>query len=258
MTRFVPRSGDTSLGGGAATFPTTRWSIVVGAQDPTAEAYRGAIAELCARYWKPVYVWIRMTRKTDNDESKDLTQEFFSEILAGHAIGRYVPERGSFRAYLKGMVQLFLLRVHRDRSTLKRGGGRKPLSLEECPSDMFAVREPNPSATPEQLFDTEWARTLMDHAIEELRRELEQTGKAVYFEVFRRYDLGHAASEERTYESLARELAIKESDISNYLGACRKRIRRLIVEQIRDYVSSDDEIGPELARTFEILMGHPL
>jgi len=56
---------------GAASFHTTRWTIVMKAQGGQA-----ALAELCRLYWYPFYIFARR-RGHSPDDAQDLTQSFF-------------------------------------------------------------------------------------------------------------------------------------------------------------------------------------
>ena len=53
-----------------------------------------------------------------------------------------------------------------------------------------------------------------------------------------------------SYAELCRDFSLKETDVSNHLMACRKRLREIIVSRIRDYVTSDSEVASELLRLF--------
>jgi RNA polymerase sigma-70 factor (ECF subfamily) len=239
---------ETSLGGEGRGFPSTRWSLIRAARDPRAPEYREAIDHLCRLYWKPVYAFIRATRPFTVEESKDVCQDFFVELMEGNMLGRYAPERGSFRGYLRGAIRLFLLERHQQASAQKRGGGRTILSMDE------SIDVPSGQG-PEDAFDLQWARSAVDHALADLREELTRGGKELYYRVLDRYDLNPPAEGAPTYAALARELGLKETDVSNYLVHARSRLRALLTARIRDYVAEEAEVQPELARIFDLLTG---
>src|SRR5687767_7359030 len=76
VTRYLDR--DTDIGGPAAGFPATRRSAVlaVGSGDETSRAL--ARERLVTAYWKPVYKYLRIRWKTDNEDAKDWTQGYFA------------------------------------------------------------------------------------------------------------------------------------------------------------------------------------
>jgi DNA-directed RNA polymerase specialized sigma24 family protein len=236
---------DTRIGGTAAGFPSTQWSILRDARDRGSPRYREAIGELCRRYWKPAYLYLRSSRSMDNERAKDLTQQFLFEVVEGDLLSRFSPDHGSFRGYLRGALRLFLLEEHRDGRTLKRGGGRTFVPLEGEPAARV-----EPGADPETLFNRQWADTVLDEAVSALRDELVESGKELAFRVFDRYELNPPPEGTPSYAELSREFSIKETDVSNFLTTCRKRLRELIVLHIRDTVTSESEVASELLRLF--------
>ncbi len=235
------------MGGVPAAFPSTRWSTVRDARDRGSPGYQEAMGELCRIYWKPVYRYLRSSRPMDNERAKDLTQQFLMEIVEGDFLSRFSPDHGSFRGYLRGALRLYLLEDHRDGTALKRGGGRSFLSIER--EDLGTLAEFS-GGDPEKLFDRQWADTVLERAVAALRGELEASGKTLSFRVFDRYELNPPPGGPPSYAELSRELSLKETDVSNVLNACRKRLRQLVVLGIRDYVSSEKDVASELLRLF--------
>ena len=66
---------------GQGTFPATRWSLIVAARSAEPEERQRALEILIAAYWKPVYKYIRLRWDKDNEQAKDLTQDFFLRLL---------------------------------------------------------------------------------------------------------------------------------------------------------------------------------
>ena len=83
-------------------FPTTQWSVVLAAQGAnTSDSRQGqAFARLCETCWYPVYAFIR-SRTRQRADAEDLTQDFFTSLLAYGSIDSAKPERGRFRAFRK-------------------------------------------------------------------------------------------------------------------------------------------------------------
>jgi DNA-directed RNA polymerase specialized sigma24 family protein len=236
---------DTEMGGVPAVFPSTRWAMLRDARDRGSPGYREAMGDLCRVYWKPVYHYLRASRPMDNERAKDLTQQFMMDIVEGDFLSRFSPDHGSFRGYLRGALRLYLLEEHRDATALKRGGGRSFLSIdrEDPGADPLG-------GDPEKIFDRRWADTVLDQAVAALRGELEASGKELSFRVFDRYELNPPPGGPPSYADLSRDYSLKETDVSNVLHACRKRLRELIVLRIRDYVSSEADVASEILRLF--------
>jgi RNA polymerase sigma-70 factor (ECF subfamily) len=239
--------GDTSLGGRSPDFPSTAWSVIDRLKRGAEPDPQAAIASLLARYWKPVYVCIRVGWRKSNEDAKDLTQEFFLFLLEGEALKLADPQRGRFRSYLKTVLRNFLGMEHRKETRLKRGGAATivPIGL---PDDELPVAAP--AADPESVFDREWARSLVAQTLAELETALRAAGRADHWEIFQAHDLAEGA-EPPTYADLAARHACSESQIKTILQETRRRLRDGVILKIREYALDEQEVWQEL----EFLMG---
>lgn len=240
----------TSLGGPGREFPATRWSLIREAGGKGAAPSRAALDLLCHAYWKPVYAYLRSARSLKNEAAKDLTQEFFLDLLDGGLLARYAPERGSFRRYLKGALHLFLREHHRQDQAAKRGGGRKVVSLDDDAVKLVDVLADRAGKTPEEIFDQQWANALLEQAAAALKAELLGAGRAAWHGIFDRYDLNRPVGAALTYADLAREFGVKETDVTNILNHCRKRLREIVLQCVRETVAFEGEISVEVAELF--------
>lgn len=241
---------ETSCGGADRAFPSTRWSRIQAAREAGSPEHREALEQLSRSYWKPVYAYLRAVRRLPNEDAKDLAQEFFLELVEGGLLVRFSPQQGSFRNYLRGAVRLFLLEHHEREGRLKRGGGRKIFSMDD---DRATIDEPGSTRTPEELFDLQWAESVFHDAVDRLRDESESAGQGDAFRIFDRYELSSESGETPSYSALAAEFGIKETDVENRLKHCRKRFRALILDRIRDTVSTEVEVTAELSDILDIL-----
>jgi hypothetical protein len=84
---------------GAASFHTTRWTIVIQAAQSQAQGAEPALAELCRLYWYPLYIFARR-RGHSPDDAQDLTQSFFLHLLEHRALSGVDRLKGKFRSCL--------------------------------------------------------------------------------------------------------------------------------------------------------------
>ena len=246
----MPSRDDTSLGGPNKDFPSTSISLLARARDLKSPGGRDAYDQLCRRYWKPVYSYIRSFRACTSDEAKDLTQEFFLEIIEGKLIPLYVPHYGSFRAFLRGALKILVLHHRRKASAQKRGGDLKIVSIDEGEARRLGEQLASAEGTPDEIFDRQWAESVTEQAVETLRKELLESGREAYLRVFERYELAPAGPKAPTYADVAQELGLRPSDVSNYLTWCRRRLKELLLDRIREYVTDEKEAAAELLQLF--------
>ncbi len=245
---------ETSIGGVGRGFVTTVWSDILAAGDASAPQHREALERLVRSYWKPVHVYLRMAWGKSIEDAKDLTQAFFAHLLERNRLSRFRRERGSFRSYLKQALRNFVVDDWRAEEARKP---EQPMFRLEATREELERLEPASTVdTPEHAYDREWFRCLFRTSVEDLRSLLEGSGKRKYFEVFRAYlpDSVGASSMDvaktPSYREIAKKLGISETDVRHYLAYCRRSMRELVRQRIREYVASEEEVDWEMELFF--------
>jgi RNA polymerase sigma factor (sigma-70 family) len=235
---------DTNLRG-RGNFPSTRWSLIVAARSAQVEQRRRAFDILIAAYWRPVYKYIRLRWEKDNEEAKDLTQEFFFRLLEKDWLAKYDPQRARLRTFLRVCVDGLIANEEKASRRLKRGGEVQVLSLdfESAEGELQYTRIRSP-ALMEDFFEHEWIRSVFSLSLERLQQHCEQRGKQIHFRLLEFYDI-EEAGKELTYERVARQFGVKTSDVTNYLAYARREFRRIVLEQVRDMTGSEEEFRRE-------------
>ena len=129
----------------------------------------------------------------------------------------------------------------------KRGGGHRPLSLENAESRY--QREPADEVTPESLYERRWALTLIDKTLKELQREADQRGRRRQFEALRPLLTGDATP----YKKIGEQLGISEAAVKVAVHRLRRRFATALREQIADTVESPDAVDDELRYLLGVL-----
>jgi hypothetical protein len=243
---------DTDLGGPAAAFPATRWTLVraTGSADPVVR--RQATETLIAAYWKPVYKYIRVKWQAGNEDAKDLTQAFFAVAVEKGFFDPFDPGKARFRTFVRLCVDGFVANERRAANRLKRGGGAEILTLDFAAAE-GELRRQEPAATvdPDDFFRREWVREMFASTVDDLRRRCAASGKELHFKLFERYDLdGPDAAEKPSYAGLAQEFGLAQTQVTNYLAVARRLFRRLVLERLRASTGSEDEYRDEVWRLF--------
>lgn len=226
---------------GSNRFPSTVW-----AQFLDTRTDRG-LTHLAERYWKPIFAFIRARHAKSADEAFDLTQEFFVRMMESDFTDRADPVRGRFRAYVKAALRNFLSVEARDRNRLKRGGGKKIVSINAGNFDPLEPSDPA-AANPEEALDNAWKREIIHRARGRLDADLRAAGKAVYADVFREYYLDQ--SEEVDYEALAARHGISRTDVSNYLTHAKRVFREILTDLVAETVNGPEDLREELRSLF--------
>jgi len=235
----------TSFGG--ALFATTHWSVVLQAGQSSQ-----ALEQLCADYWRPLYAFLRR-RGHDPHQAKDLTQAFFLSLLERNDFGLVDRERGRFRTFLIVSLKHFLANTREREKAQKRGGHIAHVALEILGSDEYHGNEPAEALTPDQVYDRQWALSLLDTVLRRLQCEFQAAGKRLLFD--RLSPLLTGEKSQITYAELAREFGVTESAVKVTVHRMRQRYRELLREEVGRTVSAPNQIEDELGELIAVLRG---
>ena len=230
--------------GGAEQFKSTHWSLVVAACGSDSPQSYEAMSRLCQTYWYVVYAFIRR-RGAEAEPAKDLTQEFFSRLLAKHYLRTADPERGRFRTFLMSCVDHFLSNERKRERTVKRGGNYTFVPLEESTAEARYQAEPFETMSPDRMLDRRWALTLLDLSLEQLKQEYVAAEKIGQFDALEEC-LSGAKEASSSFAEIGLRLGM--SPASARQAACRMRCRfgELLRRNVAKTVSSPSEVESEL------------
>jgi RNA polymerase sigma factor (sigma-70 family) len=243
-------SNVTAEGANKYYFVTTLWTLVLRAQsesDPQADA---ALARLCSLYWYPLYAYVRRKGHSPHD-AEDLTQEFFSRLLAKQYLRSADPGKGRFRYFLLGTLEHFLAKEWNRAHRQKRGGGRTILSLDSESAEARYCQELTDTATPERLFDRRWALTLIERALERLREDYATAQQQETFARLQGFISGDKP--DMPYTALASHLNTSEGALKVAIHRLRKRYGECLREEVAQTVERPEEIGDEIQYLFRVL-----
>lgn len=230
-------------------FEPTRWTLVMQAKGEEPEA-RKALADLCDRYYQPVFVFLRR-EEGNEDKARECTHEFFELVLAGGFLKHVEPGRGRFRSYLLGALKHFLSHRRASEQAAKRGGGVIHQPFDEDPGTDAGVHVRPPSSSPpgDALFDREWAFALIGRALDLVEDEMAKAGKADNFNALKPWLDGAGASSSDAAESLG----MTESALRVAIHRLRQRFRRRIQREVAQTVAREEDIPGELNHLIEIV-----
>jgi len=245
---------DTEMGGKQANFPSTHWSMLKEVRGSLTPAHRAILNLLIQRYWKPVYCYLRRKGK-NNEEAKDLTQDFFTSWIAKEIFGKADQTRGRFRAFLLSCLDRFLINTHRKEHAKKRSPDEGILSIEKLATGEGTPFEPSDRETPVDIFNRTWATDLILLTLNTLEQECMDTEKKTHFMLFQRRIIEPSLRniEPPPLAELAQELCLTEKQAANRLLTARRAYQRILREKIRVFALSDDDVSEEVRDLFQFL-----
>lgn len=237
---------------GGDAFALTQWSMVLAAglkSGPSAEA----LEKLCRAYWPPIHAHVRRLGYGPHD-AQDLTQEFFSRILADASLSSVEPQKGRFRSWLLAVLKHFLLNEWKRNSAQKRGGGRAIFSLDAMEPSLREACEPREAETPESAYERRWAETVLARANARIRHEYEAAGLAERFEVLKAYLIQGTGGV--AYADSAARLGISESAVKSAIYKLRQRYGAVLRAEIAQTVERPEEVDDEIRCLLQALRGN--
>jgi RNA polymerase sigma-70 factor (ECF subfamily) len=199
--------------------------------DTTAtEPGRTSLAAFCEASWPLVHRIVRAQGNRGAD-AEDLTQAYFARFIERGDLAYAAGWQGSLGTFLRVSVRNFLSNQRdRDRAR-KRGGGRRPLSLDVPDGDPYAVPEPACVVTPETLLAQDRAEAAVRKALEELRGEMERAGRPERLARVESYLLEEVHT--GSYGRMASEWGVGVSAARVTLHRLRRRLARLLRLAVR-------------------------
>jgi len=237
----------TSIGGDQRGFQTTHWTAIEQVRAGQPSHAQALIGELLKAYWKPVYCYLRH-RGFGNEEAKDLTQDFFQEVVLGRDLIQLADRaKGRFRTLLLRALDRFLISVNRKQTARKRIPPEKLVPLEderlhELPAEIGPLDG-------EDAFNYAWVSQLLDRMLADVKAECLRQGMAVHWDLFYERVL-RPILEDREPPPLAQLCArygIKEATkVSNMIFAVKRRFQSALKRHLRQSVAHDADVREEI------------
>jgi len=229
-------------------FVTTRWSVVLAAQDKSSPDSAAALEALCRAYWYPLYAYVRGSGRSPHD-AQDLTQEFFARLLALDWLRVAAPEKGRFRTFLLVTIKRFLMNEWRRDMAQKRGAGNQPLSLDAAEAEHRFAAEP--PLAPDELYERRWAMTLLDESLKRLEQEFTRAGRAGDFNCLKEWLTAERG--EIPYQQIAAALGATEGAARVAVHRLRKQFRAFFRQTIAETVAAHDDVEAEMRHLVSVL-----
>lgn len=226
-------SDNTGMGGYEQHFPVTQWTMLQNSSQREA-----ILGELCQRYWKPLYTFLRC-KGFQNEQAKDLVQGFFTDKVLGQAFLTSADRsRGRFRNFLLVALRNYTINLQ------KKDRDRDTRSIENLSLD------PAGEQGPETEFDRAWAEMLLDEVLNALEEECRRKDKQISWELFRDWLLERdGGGDKASMETLCQRYDIPlPNQAYKMIFRTKARFRDLLREKLRPQVQSEEEVDAEIGR----------
>ena len=230
--------------GDVCAFPATHWTAVLSAGQNDATKAAEAMEKLCAKYWYPIYAFIRWRRGVSYHEAEDLTQAFFGHLLEKESLKTVAPEKGRFRNFLLASLSNFLSHERDRAQAVKRGGDHEFVSWDGLTPEEKYKREQAGSFLPEEFFDRTWAATLFEQACLRLQQEYAARGKRDRFEELKPFIT--EMPDDGFFDQAAFRLNMRPETVRVALHRLRRELGQCLRAEIAATIGQSEDITEEL------------
>ncbi len=230
-------------------FTTTHWSVVLEAQGESPAAQE-ALEKLCRMYWRPIFAFLRR-QGLSSEEAEDITQGFFAQLLERKSFDAVRKEKGRLRSFLLGALKYFLVDEQRRAMAVKRGKGRRLISLDELHAEEQINMEPADPITAEMIYERRWALTVLERVLSRLKDEYRAAGNAALFDSLKELLPDEPGSPSQA--DIAARLGMTENAVRQAFYRFRQRYQSLLREEIAHTVATPGDIEDELRHLIAVL-----
>jgi RNA polymerase sigma-70 factor (ECF subfamily) len=207
---------------------------------------------LCHIYWRPLYSFLRK-QGYGAEDAQDLIQGFFADLIETRAYARADREKGRFRSFLLGALKHFIADTRDRARALKRGSGMIPEKLDD---KAIAEAEAQIARTTkwqaDEVYDRDWAASLVRQALGRLTQECALAGKAEFLG----YLMPYLAAPEHSsipYEEIKQRFRRPVATLRSDVARLRRRYRAILREEVRGTVREAADVNEELRYLCQVL-----
>ncbi|MHC4147452.1 MAG: RNA polymerase sigma factor [Planctomycetota bacterium] len=243
----------TDMGGVGDVFLTTHWSLIEDIQSD-GDKDRALIGLLLERYWKPIYCCLRR-KGYDNEEAKDLTQDFFHEIVLNRKLVQKADSsKGRFRFFLLHALKQYLVSKKRKETARTHIPKHKIVSLDV--TNPPVLPQTVCESSPEDCYNYVWVSTLIDQVLSDVKTKCSEQVMETHWGVFHdrivRPMLSNAAAPSLT--DICEKYGIdSEKKASNMIITVKRRFQVTLRQYLRNTVASEREVDDELQEIMRFL-----
>ncbi len=244
----------TEIGGNDLAFADTQWTQLGDLQSADEVLRRRIVGDIMARYWKPVYSYLRQ-KGMSNDDAKDTTQAYFHDvILKDDLLSRADRTKGRFRTYLLTTLSNYTVDQYRAATARKRAPDR----LMSLDAKDYQIPASAGGASPEDAFIYTWAADILDQVLAAVARDCLDSGQEQHWRVFE-YLVVRPTLEgikPRPLDDIAKSLGIRDSTAaSNMCITVKRKFKAALWSHVRLSVDSDDQVDEEIRELMRIVSG---
>jgi RNA polymerase sigma-70 factor (ECF subfamily) len=159
---------------------------------------------------------------------------------------------GRFRSFLLGALTRCLADETAYLRAVKRGGGAQFISMDEVAAEEMHHHQVTTNLTPADSLDARWAGLLLERALDKVRAEFSDNGKAEVFDALSPF-LG-AARPEISYQDAAERMGLALGAVKTHIHRLRRQFASAVRQEVMQTVSAPHEVDDELRQLRDVFV----
>lgn len=204
--------------------------------------HRPELAQLAARCWPPVYVWMRAAGASA-EEAAQRTEDFFARLQTIDLPRPDEEDVAHFQEFLLHRLATYAEAGYPPADVATQAAAS--LVIDRALAEKRFGQEPKGRAL-DELFSRRWALTTLEGTLETLRAEYAADGKEKLFPFLPQF-LSFSGGEER-YVEVAPQAGISVSALHVTVFRFRQRYREVLRRFVGDTVREEGDVDSELTK----------
>ena len=213
----------------------TSWTLIGKVVHGQTWEKRDALETLLNRYMPAIRAYLLTRKWAKPGDVDDLVHEFIaSQVMDHHLLAKANKDRGKFRNYLLTALRNFTINQFR----------KKELVFAEIQG------EPSFDGAPERVFEGEWARLVIQEALEAMERQCRQMGRQAVWGLFEYRLLKPVFDGQPSppYAELIKRFDLKSpAQAANTLVTAKRMFARVLRDVVAQYTLDEQEVEEEIA-----------
>lgn len=205
--------------------------------------------DLCRAYWFPLYAWSRRAGASAED-AEDYVQGFFVQVIGKQLFAAADPMMGKMRTFLLTAFRRHVNDVQRRASRQKRGSGQV-ISFDAMEAEAWYEHEKVEGENAEEMFDRQWALTVLNQALGRLEAHAKAKGREAEFLRMRPYLTGELSEDGQRDDAAA--LGMSDGAFKVAVHRLRAKFREALREEVRDTQPDGSSVDEEMGYLLQVL-----
>ena len=235
-------------------FPSIHWTLIERLKSSANREVDQALEDIFGQYHHPLYCYIRR-RGLEHHDAQDALHDFFLKLLRTNALAAADERKGSLAGLLAVSLQRYLINWRQGRKVQNREASLDEMGAFAESEACYLKERFRENETPEHLLDRKWAQEFLLRVLQRLGTDYAASGKTALFIAFKPALQNGGSLRGEDAAALGEELNMTEGALRTAFSRLLRDYRKVLENEVRLTVETQDEVKDEIARLRELFVG---